>query len=70
VSVIDTGGGIPAEDLPHIFDRFYKSSGSRGSGLGLAISKSLVVAHGGEITAASDVGEGTTITFTLPVSSM
>jgi len=68
VAVSDTGSGIPPEDLLHIFDRFYKSSDSRGSGLGLAISKSLVTAHGGDISAASEVGKGTTITFTLPVS--
>ena len=66
VSIGDTGPGIAAEDLPHIFDRFYKGSDSRGSGLGLAIAKNLVVAHGGEISAHSTLGQGTTITFTLP----
>lgn len=67
VSVRDTGAGVPAESLPHIFDRFYKSSESRGTGLGLAIAKNLVAAHGGEIFAESDVGKGTTIRFTLPI---
>jgi signal transduction histidine kinase len=66
VSVSDTGQGIPPEDLPHIFDRFYKSSDSGGMGLGLAIAKGLVTAHGGEISARSAPGRGTTIRFTLP----
>jgi signal transduction histidine kinase len=67
VLVEDTGTGIPAEALPHVFDRFYKSRDSRGAGLGLAIAKSLVVAHGGEISADSGPGKGTTIRFTLPL---
>jgi signal transduction histidine kinase len=67
VRVRDTGDGIPADDLPRIFDRFYKGDGSRGSGLGLAIARKLVIAHGGDITAASTPGEGTTMTITLPV---
>ena len=67
LSVEDTGAGIPAEELPQIFDRFYKSKDSRGTGLGLAIAKSLVRAHGGEISAHSVPGEGTTIRFTLPL---
>jgi len=66
IAVRDTGRGIAPEDLPHIFDRFYKSSDSRGTGLGLAIAKNLVVAHGGEISAQSELGRGTTITLTLP----
>jgi signal transduction histidine kinase len=66
ISVSDTGAGIPPEDLPHIFDRFYKSGDSRGTGLGLAIAKNLVAAHGGEILAQSAPGRGTTIQFTLP----
>jgi signal transduction histidine kinase len=65
VSVSDTGAGIPADDLPHVFDRFYKSGDSRGTGLGLAIAKNLVAAHGGEIAAQSAPGKGTTIQFTL-----
>jgi signal transduction histidine kinase len=67
VSVSDTGGGIPPDELPHIFDRFYKSRDSRGTGLGLAIAKNLVAAHGGEISAQSTVGQGTTIRFMLPL---
>jgi two-component system OmpR family sensor kinase/two-component system sensor histidine kinase BaeS len=67
VIVRDTGTGISPEDIPHIFDRFYKSSDSRGTGLGLAISKSLIQAHGGEISAVSEVDKGTTITFSLPI---
>jgi len=66
--VTDTGTGISADELPKIFDRFYKGVGSRGSGLGLTIAKNLVVAHGGEIRADSRPGEGTTISFTLPVA--
>ena len=69
ISVIDTGAGINPEDLPHIFDRFFKSHTSSGSGLGLAIVKSLVEAHSGEIRAESRLGEGTTLSFTLPASS-
>jgi signal transduction histidine kinase len=68
VAVSDTGAGIPPDDLPHIFDRFYKSRDSRGSGLGLAIARNLVAAHGGEITAHSQAGQGTTIRFTLPLA--
>jgi signal transduction histidine kinase len=71
LSVRDTGAGIEAEDLPHIFDRFYRSDKSRQqngeSGLGLAIARSIVLAHDGEITAASTPGEGTTFTITISV---
>jgi len=66
--VADTGTGIPADRLAHVFDRFTKSGESRGSGLGLAIAKSLVVAHGGTISAASEPGGGTTIRFRLPAA--
>jgi signal transduction histidine kinase len=66
VSVRDSGQGIRAEDLPHIFERFYKGSDSHGTGLGLAIAKSLVTAHHGEIQVISQEGQGTTIEFTLP----
>jgi signal transduction histidine kinase len=66
IAVADTGRGIPPDELPHIFDRFYKSSDSRGTGLGLTIAKNLIVAHGGEIVAESPPGQGTTIRFTLP----
>lgn len=67
ITVSDTGPGIPREDLPHVFDRFYKSRDSRGSGLGLAIAKNLVAAHGGEISADSEARGGTTMQFTLPL---
>ncbi len=66
-SVEDTGSGIPPAELPHIFDRFYKSKDSRGTGLGLAIARSLVSAHGGEISASSAPGQGTTIRVILPI---
>jgi two-component system, OmpR family, sensor histidine kinase BaeS len=65
VMVSDTGRGIAQQDLPHIFERYTKSSDSRGSGLGLAIAKDLVEAHGGTITAQSQIGQGTTVRFTL-----
>ena len=68
VAVRDSGPGIAADALPHIFDRFYKSDESRGAGLGLAIAKSLVVAHGGEIEATSAPGQGTEMRFTFPVA--
>jgi signal transduction histidine kinase len=72
VSVTDTGEGIPAEDLPNIFERFYRVDKSRaratgGSGLGLTIAKRLVEAHGGKIEAQSELGKGSRFTFTLPV---
>jgi two-component system sensor histidine kinase BaeS len=68
VTVSDTGRGIAEQDLPHIFDRYTKSSDSRGSRLGLAIARDLVEAHGGTITAQSEMSQGTTITFTLPAA--
>jgi len=68
ISVRDTGAGISADDLPHIFERFYKTADSSGTGLGLAIARSLVAAHGGAISAQSEAGVRTTIRFTLPVS--
>lgn len=64
--VEDNGPGIESTDLPHVFERFYKSSDSGGMGLGLSIAKYLVEAHGGKIWAESDAGEGTKISFTLP----
>jgi signal transduction histidine kinase len=67
VVVVDTGSGIPPEELPRIFDRFYKGASSRGSGLGLTIARNLVLAHGGEISADSEPGRGTRIRFSLPV---
>ena len=70
--VRDTGEGIPAEDLPYIFDRFWRSDRSRshaggaGSGLGLAIARQLVQAHGGRIEVESEVGVGTKFVVVLP----
>ncbi|HET9952193.1 MAG TPA: ATP-binding protein [Candidatus Eisenbacteria bacterium] len=69
--VRDTGEGIAPEHLPHVFDRFYRADASRaratgGAGLGLAIVRHLVEAHGGEVSAASVEGRGTTVAFTLP----
>jgi heavy metal sensor kinase len=69
VTVEDTGSGISREDMPYIFDRFFRSEKSRsepGSGLGLSLAKALVVVHGGTITANSDVGHGSRFTVTLP----
>ncbi len=72
VSVVDTGQGISEDTLPHIFERFYRVPGSEGqaigTGLGLTITQQIVEAHGGRITVSSEVGQGTTFTFTLPVS--
>ena len=65
-SLSDTGEGIAADELPRLFDRFYKGSESRGSGLGLAIAKGIVTAHGGDISADSTPGQGTTMRFSLP----
>jgi signal transduction histidine kinase len=73
ISVSDTGEGIPPEDLPMIFERFYRVDKSRarttgGSGLGLTIAKRLVEAHGGTIKVKSKPGQGSTFTFTLLIS--
>jgi signal transduction histidine kinase len=65
VTVRDTGVGMSSDEVARMFDRFYKGAGSRGSGLGLAIVKSIVMAHGGQITASSEPGKGTMVEFTL-----
>lgn len=67
VSVRDTGIGIPASSLPHLFDRFWRGrEGRLGSGLGLTIAKGIVEAHGGRIWVESTPGQGTTVIFELP----
>ena len=68
IFVRDSGAGIAAEDLPKVFDRFYRGPESRGSGLGLAIAKKLVAAHDGQIVVSSESGKGATFTITLPVA--
>lgn len=75
ITVSDTGDGITAEQLPHVFERFYRGDSARdrdrgGSGVGLAISRALVEAHGGALTARSDgTGRGAAFTLTLPLSA-
>jgi signal transduction histidine kinase len=71
IDVVDSGYGIAQEDLPHIFDKFYRSShesiqGQTGSGLGLSLSREIIRLHNGEIEVTSKVGEGTHFTVTLP----
>lgn len=68
IQVSDTGEGMPEEVASHIFDRFYKETGSKGLGLGLAITKALVEAHGGRIWVDSALSMGTTFSFTLPLA--
>ncbi|MEW5930807.1 MAG: PAS domain-containing sensor histidine kinase, partial [Gemmatimonadota bacterium] len=67
-AVADTGAGIPPDDLPHVFDRFWRGqrSARSGAGLGLAIARGIVEAHGGRIWVESTPGEGSTFYFTLP----
>ncbi|MFZ5912160.1 MAG: sensor histidine kinase [Chloroflexota bacterium] len=66
IEVEDSGAGIPAEELPRVFERFYKSRDSGGMGLGLAIARRLVEAHGGTIRAESEPGRGTRMRIKLP----
>jgi NtrC-family two-component system sensor histidine kinase KinB len=71
-SVADTGIGIPAEHLPHVFEKFFRVPGQsrgRGTGLGLAIVNEIVTAHGGMVTCQSQPGVGTTFRFTVPVAA-
>jgi signal transduction histidine kinase len=72
--VRDTGAGIPAEQLPHIFEKFYQASNQpatsqEGAGLGLAIAREIVRAHGGDISVESTVGVGTTFTIVMPLQA-
>ncbi len=73
VAISDSGMGIPKEDLPYIFDRFFKArtptrtGKENGSGLGLTISKEILTAHGGTISAKSNAGKGSTFTFSIPI---
>lgn len=75
VSVVDTGVGIAAQHLPHVFERFYRADKSRsraggGSGIGLTVAKHLVEAHGGSISVESGgLGKGSTFSFTLPIAA-
>ena len=73
ITVRDTGAGIPEQQLPHVFEKFYQADNQRaastkGTGLGLAIAKEIVEAHGGRIHCESIVGAGTTFTLSLPVT--
>ena len=73
IEVADTGHGIPAEDAPHVFEKFYRArsryvEGVEGTGLGLAIAKLIVEAHGGEMSLKTTEGKGSTFTVSLPVA--
>jgi two-component system heavy metal sensor histidine kinase CusS len=75
VSVSDTGTGIPAADLPRVFDRFYRADPARtrnkgGCGLGLPIVQSIARLHGGTVEIASKLGQGTRVTVTLPATEI
>ena len=70
ISVVDSGAGIAAQDLPRVFERFWQAAGARnGSGLGLFIAKRVVEAHGGNLWVESQPGAGSTFAFTLPVAA-
>ena len=75
ITVVDTGAGIEAEQLPHIFDKFFQAdnqaqAATKGTGLGLAIAREIVEAHGGQIAVESRVGKGTTFVVTLPTEAL
>jgi two-component system sensor histidine kinase BaeS len=72
ITVRDTGPGIGADALPHLFDRFYRADAARsraagGSGLGLAICKEIVTAHGGRLWASSELGHGSSFSLAMPL---
>ncbi|HSS99012.1 MAG TPA: ATP-binding protein [Terriglobales bacterium] len=74
LNIQDSGIGIPKEELPHIFERFYQVDGSStrrfgGTGLGLALAKEIIELHGGEISVESEVGQGSTFQIRLPALS-
>jgi len=73
IRIIDTGIGIPAADMPHVFDRFYRvdkarSRESGGTGIGLSIAKEIITRHGGDIRMESALHEGTSVTIYLPIA--
>jgi two-component system sensor histidine kinase BaeS len=71
LTVTDTGTGISEDELPRIFDRFWRgrrASQTSGSGIGLAIAAELALAHRGRLTASSELGRGTQMTLTLPLA--
>jgi signal transduction histidine kinase len=73
IEVSDTGLGIPEEEMPRLFEAFFRSTSPEhqkieGTGLGLSIVKSIVEQHGGQVSATSELGMGSTFTFTLPLS--
>jgi len=71
LDVVDSGPGIPADELPHVFDRLWRGRAAKqvaGSGIGLAVAREIVVAHGGTIQAVSPEGAGTTVTIRLPLT--
>jgi signal transduction histidine kinase len=69
ITITDTGKGIPAEWIPHIFDPFFSTKGEGGTGLGLSVSYGIIQNHKGDITVKSKVGEGTTFTIRLPINN-